>query len=162
METVGTAFTDSLGGIKHFQDFKKADYNGIFESAKIVPFRVGADLGKEDKFRNPEKIRSEPIRKIIKKITQRGAKPRDGLGKGVGGFKKTIVIRLFEIMKIVYPPKRAAKADPKGSILTSVLINYRLGNGFGTFKNSIVIRLYEILKMFYPPKGSATDPMGSI
>ena len=40
MDPYGSAFAASFGGIKHFQDFKQADYNGVFESAKSFPKRL--------------------------------------------------------------------------------------------------------------------------
>ena len=37
MDPIGICFADSILGIKHFQDFKKADEDEDFESVKTLP-----------------------------------------------------------------------------------------------------------------------------
>ena len=39
MDPLRAAFVDSLWGTEHFQFFKNADYNGVFQNAKIFPRR---------------------------------------------------------------------------------------------------------------------------
>ena len=61
------------------------------------------------------------------------------------------VIRLFEILKMFYPPTGLCEAETNGvHLILSILLCLR--NGFGLVSVA-VIRLFEILKMFYQPKG---------
>ena len=76
-----------------------------------------------------------------------------GLGKVVWCFKNTDDRRLFEILKMFYPPDGAAKAEPNVVHLT-VFPFIGTGKGVWGFKNTGE-DLFKILKMFYPPEGAA-------
>ena len=54
--------------------------------------------------------------------------------KGLWMFQITIYGGLFEILRMFYPTKGAAKAVPYGVHLTSFLFNNRTGNDFDTSK----------------------------
>ena len=66
-------------------------------------------------------------------------------------------IRLFEIFKMLYPPKGAAKAEPLWGPIVLLILYFELlsTNVLRCFKNTNIIRLFEILKNLYPPKGAA-------
>ena len=65
-------------------------------------------------------------------------------------------IRLFQTLKMFYPPKGVCKADPTGDYFDSFhFIVVR--EGYLTLsKSQLSDGLFEILKMFYPPKGVCT------
>ena len=69
-----------------------------------------------------------------------------GLGNVYATFVSDAVIRLFEILKMFYPPTN------KSPIVFTYTL-FGLGKVYWSFVSGAVIRLFEILKMFYPPKG---------
>ena len=73
-----------------------------------------------------------------------------------GSFVSVTVIRLFEILKMFYPPK-GTEGGP--IVFTYILVG--LGKVYWSFVSVAVIRLLKILKMFYPPKGLCeAEPSG--
>ena len=57
--------------------------------------------------------------------------------------------------KPLYPPRRAAVAEPDGVQLLYVCFNGRPGRYFGVSKSPHYIGFFEVLKLLYPPKGAA-------
>ena len=77
-----------------------------------------------------------------------------GLGNVYGTFVSDPVIRLFEILKMFYPPKGLCESRTRmGSIWRlSILMCLRKGVFF-TFNLRVEIYHFQIMKIFYHPKG---------
>ena len=80
-----------------------------------------------------------------------------------GPFVSGAVIRLFEILKMFYPPKGLCKAEPNGIHLT-VFPFYCVRKGFLHFQNfHFTSAFLKSLKCFIPRRNSAKqNPMRSI
>ena len=75
------------------------------------------------------------------------------LGNVCWTFNLQAEIRLFETLKMFYPPKALWKQYWRWSNCFYLCFNFEVGNVYWTFNLLAEIRLFETLKMFYPPKG---------
>ena len=73
-----------------------------------------------------------------------------------GVSKTRYVIRLFENLKMFYPPEGVCFAAPKGSNCF-YLCFIGVGRGTGGVNLPAVFCLFENLKMFYPPEGLCAE-----
>ena len=66
-----------------------------------------------------------------------------------------MVVRLFENLKMFYPRRESAKADPDGSSDGLSILLCVPDTVLGIFVSAAEIRLFENLKMFIPRRESA-------